>query len=64
MAMDNDSIQCYDYESQQVVAMIHNVTENSGELLSLSSLEIAGTEQAELVFGDSNGDLRIMKYPV
>ena len=44
--------------------MIHNVTENSGELLSLSSLEIAGTEQAELVFGDSNGDLRIMKYPV
>lgn len=36
--MDNDSIQCYDYESQQVVAMIHNVTENGGELLSLSSV--------------------------
>ena len=64
MAMDNDSIQCYDYEMQQVVAMIQNVTENSAEILTMSSFECSSnSEQVELAYGDSNGDLRFLKYP-
>jgi len=41
--------------------MIHNVTENSGEILSLSCIDSADRDQAEIVYGDSNGDLRFLK---
>jgi len=42
MAMDNDSIQCFDFQNQQIVAMVHGVTENAGELLSFSSIDFPG----------------------
>ena len=45
------------------MALIHNVTDNSGELLSMCSVDFANTQQAELVYGDSNGDLRLLKFP-
>ena len=63
MAMDDDSIQCYDYTSQQNIAVIHGVTDGSGELLCMHTVDFAGTQQAELVYGDSNGDLRLLQYP-
>ena len=63
MAMDDDSIQCYDLERQQIVAVLHNVTENGGELLCMHSVDFTGSPQAELVYGDSNGDLRVLQAP-
>ena len=60
MAMDDDSIQCYDYASQQNVAAVFNITENTGELLCMHSVDFVNSQQAELVYGDSNGDLRLL----
>ena len=44
MAMDDDSIQCYDYQRQQNVSVIHGVTENSGELLCMHTVDFVGTQ--------------------
>lgn len=63
MAMDDDSIQCFDFERQENVAIIHDVTDGNAELLCMHSVDIAGSNQAELVYGDSNGDLRLLQYP-
>ena len=63
LAMDNDAIQCFDYQNQQILAIVQGVTNNSAELLCMCSVDFANSQQAELVYGDSNGDLRLLKYP-
>jgi len=37
-----------------------NITENAGELICMTSVDFAHSKQAELVYGDSNGDLRLL----
>lgn len=44
MAMDDDSIQCYDYASQQNVASIFGITENTGELLCMHSVDFSNSQ--------------------
>ena len=63
-ALEDKTIHGYDYEDCKDVGASGGYDLGCGdaELFSWNSIDFVSSQQAELVFGDSNGDLHIVQH--